>query len=228
MDESTSLAKFDTLVHLGLVRYDETQTTTVYVDEGLELMLLTCDGHRRQHEALDADDFSAAWAVLHDCPSHPMFFNCGWESGCSRMHKHMQLMPKPDQSFVSFLDDGEQEEPRIPFCWFWRRFDMRQGAPSPAALLRIYGELVRQATQVTQPHSAPPGSSMLEAVTPHNLILTTTWMVVIPRRREGVNAEAGANAMGMLGVIAVATPKEVQEWLARGLQKALGELGVCR
>ena len=51
-------------------------------------------------------------------------------------------------------------------------------------------------------------------------------MVVLPRRRAAVNKEAGANALGMVGVIAVATQKEIDNWIDIGPAKALAELGV--
>lgn len=48
------------------------------------------------------------------------------------------------------------------------------------------------------------------AVYPHNMILTKRWIMVIPRRRGGINKEAGVNSLGMLGVVAVATRKEIE------------------
>lgn len=56
------------------------------------------------------------------------------------------------------------------------------------------------------------------AVCPHNMILTTRWMGVLPRRWGAINKEAGVNSLGMLGVIAVAMTKEslAQPGVAKG------------
>jgi hypothetical protein len=54
---------------------------------------------------------------------------------------------------------------------------------------------------------------------PHNMILTKGWMVVLPRRRAAVNKEAGVNALGMLGYIAVATDNEILNWVSAGFDR---------
>ncbi|KAJ4129800.1 hypothetical protein NW768_006769 [Fusarium equiseti] len=68
-------------------------------------MLLTLDGHKRQHQALDRQDWEALHSVLSGQTSeYVAFYNCGQDGGCSRLHKHMQLIPKPKNSFAAFLD----------------------------------------------------------------------------------------------------------------------------
>ncbi|KAG5775491.1 hypothetical protein H9Q73_010833 [Fusarium xylarioides] len=121
------------------------------------LMLLTSDGHQRQCEPLNKDDLTAVWSVLSTMgEDYVAFFNCGRDGGCSRLHKHMQLIPKPNDSFASFLD-------------------MDDGTP---------------------------------------------------QAKSGCQQEAGANAIGMVGFIAVATQGEIDNWLRIGLATALAELGV--
>lgn len=51
------------------------------------MLLLTSDGWRRQFQQLDLDDLSAAWDVLSTLGwRYFMFFNCGKDGGCSRLH----------------------------------------------------------------------------------------------------------------------------------------------
>lgn len=155
------------------------------------------------------------------------FYNCGQDGGCSRLHKHMQLIPTPKDTFASFLDsEGDDPEPQVPFHWFYHRFDS-QDVTVPH-LAEIYDKLLRQATEVggglsEHADSAPPG-----AACPHNLIMTSRWMIVVPRRRAAINKEVAANAPGMLGYIAVATEHEMEEWIRAGLCASLRELGVAR
>lgn len=195
-------------------------------------MLLTSDGYRKQYEPLDERDLEAAWAVLTTVGrdvDYVAFFNCGQDGGCSRLHKHMQLIPTPMNSFAAFLDAEEQgetkKEPNVPFQWFYRRFRPEDDI-TPATLTKVYTDLLGQATDVGLGRSEHAASAPGGAAVPHNVIFTKRWMIVLPRRRAGINKEAGANAIGMLGVIAVATRNEVDNWVRLGLTSALRELGV--
>lgn len=194
------------------------------------LMLLTVDGNQRQYKALNEQDFTAAWMTLSaiGLQDYAVFYNCGQDGGCSRLHKHMQLMPMPRHSFASFLDRADgKEPPSVPFVWFYHRFE--DGPLTTASsLFAIYIDLLKRADEVGRGRgehavSMPPG-----AACPHNVIFTKRWMVVLPRRRAGVNKEAGANAMGMLGYIAVATEKEIEAWERLGLRQTLAQLGVAK
>lgn len=155
------------------------------------------------------------------------FYNCGRDGGCSRLHKHLQMMPLPASSFAAFLDrkgGTEKAETKVPFEWFYRRFD--DGEITPTILIKIYKEMLDQATKVSAGHGEHAAKGPLGAVCPHNMILTKRWMVVLPRRQGAINKEAGVNALGMLGVIAVATRKEIENWVRLGLTESLAQLGV--
>lgn len=155
------------------------------------------------------------------------FYNCGQDGGCSRLHKHMQLIPTPENTFASFLDSGgEESEPAVPFQWFHHRFD--SGDVTVQHVTEVYNKLLKQATEIggglsEHAHAALPG-----AACPHNLIMTKRWMIVVPRLRAAITKEVAANAMGMLGYIVVATEDEVDKWIRSGPTDALKELGVSR
>ncbi|KAF5967585.1 5 5 P-1 P-4-tetraphosphate phosphorylase 2 [Fusarium coicis] len=189
------------------------------------LMLLTSDSHQRQYEALNKGDLAAAWSVLSTMgEDYVAFFNCGRDGGCSRLHKHMQLIPKPNDSFASFLDANDEKEPEVPFQWFYHRFG--DSKPGVDDLVNIYNDLLGKATEVGHAKAENADSAPPEAAVPHNFLLTQRWMIVLPRRRAAVNKEAGANAIGMMGVIAVATQGEIDNWIRLGPATALAELGV--
>jgi ATP adenylyltransferase/5',5'''-P-1,P-4-tetraphosphate phosphorylase II len=138
----------------------------------------------------------------------------------------MQLMPMPKDSFAGFLDAEDGEEPPVPFAWFYRRF--AEHKVSPATVTAVYLELLSEAEKVGHGRGEHAESAPVGAACPHNMILTERWIIVLPRRRAGVNREAGANAMGMLGYIAVATHHEMHRWIQLGLTKSLEQLGVPR
>lgn len=192
-------------------------------------MMLTRDGYCRQYEPLDQKDFQAAWPTLaalnNTTTDYVVFFNCGKDGGCSRLHKHVQLMPLPASGFaVDFLNSSSTEEPKLPFEWFYHRFEDSATAYSKGA--EIYLHLLQQATETWETSTGknvPDGQAC-----PHNVAFTSRWIVVIPRRSAAVNKQAGVNSLGMLGVIAVATEKEIDNWVKLGLTNSLKELGVPR
>ena len=189
------------------------------------LMVLASDGHRRQYEPLNEKDLEAVWNIIIAMDKdYVAFFNCGQDGGCSRMHKHLQVMPMMKDSFASFLDTDGGKEPNVPFRWFHRHFESE--SVTPTTLTNTYNHLLEEATKVGQGRSehadaAPPG-----AACPHNMILTKRWMVVIPRRRAAINKEGGINALGMIGLIGVATKGEMDNLLRLGLTEVLRNMGV--
>ncbi|KAF5243108.1 hypothetical protein FAUST_3027 [Fusarium austroamericanum] len=189
------------------------------------LMLLTSDGNKRQYEPLDEDDWQALNSVLTDLgDDYVAFFNCGQNGGCSRLHKHMQLIPKPKDSFAAFLDTENGVEPDVPFQWFYHHFE----SPSldSKELFGIYNKLLQKATEAGKDQSEHTDSLPAGAAIPHNMLVTNQWMIVLPRRQAAVNKKAGANSIGMMGVIAVATQEEIDNWIRIGPVEALKELGV--
>ncbi|KAK4139288.1 uncharacterized protein C8A04DRAFT_16003 [Dichotomopilus funicola] len=203
-------------------------------------LVLTSSGFRRQHEPLDRDDFEFAWFMLHSLPrrektleggskDYLAFFNCGRDSGCSRVHKHMQVLPmrwSGSGTDSGSKGDAGQQEPEIPFSWFYQRFE-KEDMTAPE-VEGVYANLLAQAETVGQTKGDIPDNTEPGAACPHNVIFTRRWMVVIPRRLARVSTEVGTNALGMLGVIPVGTSEEIESWVRLGVKKALAEMGVPR
>lgn len=190
-------------------------------------LLLTKDGYQRQYHPLNRADLAAAWNLLsgRDEDGFAVFFNCGKGAGYSRLHKHMQLMPMPKNTFASFLESADAKEPPVPSQWFYERcFDTSPKAAD--ALIGAYERLLRQATEVMANAEGCEVDNFPDAACSHNVIMTTRWIVVIPRRRPSVRKESGANAMGMLGYIAVSSQADIDNWTSQGAYHLLGELGV--
>ncbi|KAJ5887933.1 hypothetical protein N7495_007974 [Penicillium taxi] len=187
------------------------------------LMLVTSDGHQRQYEALDLNDLSSAWLIISTMDrDYVGFFNCGQDGGCSRLHKHLQFIPTPQNLFASFLDSNDPE-PKVPFHWFYRRLDAQT---TPETLLKIYTELLEQSTKIWEGCTTHNAAVSPNAACPHNFIITKRWVVVLPRQRAAINGEAGVNAIGMLGYIVVSTQKEIDNWIRIGLTDSLKVVGV--
>lgn len=192
------------------------------------LILISSDGHRRQYEPLDKVDLTAAWKTITTVESdYIAIYNCGKDAGCSRLHKHMQVMPMPRQHFANFLDGETGQEPKVSFQWYYHRFGPFKDV-TISELVETYSQLRSKALEtyeasIRMAHRVSPDVSC-----PHNVILSRRWMMVIPRRRGDVDSDIAANALGMLGVIAVAKEQAIEKWIQLGPVESLAILGVPR
>ena len=60
---------------------------------------------------------------------------------------------------------------------------------------------------------------------PHNMILTSQWMMVIPRRKAWID-EIAANAAAMVGMVWCNSEAQFEGWVQRGIRNVLAEMGV--
>jgi ATP adenylyltransferase/5',5'''-P-1,P-4-tetraphosphate phosphorylase II len=188
-----------------------------------QYLILTLDSFKRQTETLDEADLSAAWSVLQNMKTdHFIIFNCGPEAGCSRIHKHMQVIPRPTD-FTLFPDKEGLDLSAVPFKYYIKRLS-GQGKTSanlPYSLLETYKSLCTEARAAWQ-SSAKGKSEYL----PHNMVLTKRWILVLPRRKCEVNG-ASANAAGMMGMVWVTNENQMDHWKEFGPAKVLAELGIA-
>ncbi|KAI1843621.1 hypothetical protein JX265_007407 [Neoarthrinium moseri] len=180
------------------------------------MLLLTKDGFRRQYNQLDVEDIQAAWKVLEALNwSHFMFFNCGKDGGCSRLHKHLQLAPFLPDRLIPWPESGKQPA-NIPYEYVLRRFDADLG---PKQVADVYEQMIEEARAILGTQNSS------DRHVPHNVVLGRNWILVIPRRKGGVGG-AYANALGMLGMVSVASKDELQCWIDQGLSEVVAQLGV--
>jgi ATP adenylyltransferase/5',5'''-P-1,P-4-tetraphosphate phosphorylase II len=169
------------------------------------LMILTLDASHQQTESLDNDDLSAAWSALRSLKRRYLgFYNCGRVGGCSRLHKHMQLVPAPDGARL-WPDMVEDERPSLPFVYF----ETKLGEEATArTVLEAYNVMLAKTRDVLQ---RPEGH------VPHNIIMTKDWLVVIPRRNAAYDGVA-ANAICMVGLVPLSDGED--KWYERWVRGA--------
>ncbi|OAL33507.1 hypothetical protein AYO20_07193 [Fonsecaea nubica] len=124
-----------------------------------------------QSDDLDFSDLSAAWAILqHFKQRYMMIYNCGFESGSSQGHKHLQFWPYPDEQelgFQLFPNVAEStvnitdDIPTVPHKHFVLRLPTHCDANT---LIQAYGKLV---ARVRHSHAEAGGG------TDYNVILIT-------------------------------------------------------
>ncbi|KAK4209131.1 hypothetical protein QBC37DRAFT_475683 [Rhypophila decipiens] len=220
-------------------------------------LILTADAYQRQFERLDGNDLWAMWSVMRSLGDgekarHISFFNCGLESGCSRLHKHMQVF-----AITSGLREGEESklwpdvgegaffDDVLPFKVAIARFDEEDSKKmTKDRLLEVYGGLVAEAEGYLGVCTAKEknaaevvvnGNGTLEdqhgrngepaAAIPHNVVLDERWMVVIPRRSAGWKG-ADSNAVSMLGMHWVSGQEKIDRWVGLGPTEVMRQVGV--
>ncbi|KAH7075783.1 hypothetical protein BKA63DRAFT_512354 [Paraphoma chrysanthemicola] len=182
-----------------------------------QLLILTTDSYRRQHEMLDADDFTAVLEVLRKWEGWYIIFNCGEKGGCSRVHKHLQGLRGAPYAWEALVRAAKGEG-KTPFKFFMHRFEEGFVKVNLTEVLRVYTEMLGQCREVL-------GLSEDEEICPHNVVLWDDSIVVIPRR-AGIWKGASANTGGMLGSVWVPDQAEADKWLQLGCANVLRELGV--
>ncbi|KAF2016661.1 hypothetical protein BU24DRAFT_492710 [Aaosphaeria arxii CBS 175.79] len=183
-----------------------------------QLILLTVDSYRRQHEPLDREDFAAALTTMDSLPNMYIIYNCSEKAGCSRVHKHMQGLRGPPEAFEAYVE-GSNGQTTVPILYFSWHFVDGFGKTAAGDLEHNYRKLLDQAKSATD---------CLEGeICPHNVVLWKDWMIVIPRRNAFVE-KASANAAGMLGSVWVPDQSLVDEWIRIGPLNVFKGLGIPR
>lgn len=193
-----------------------------------QYLLLTQDSYRLQDEPLDMDDVAAVAKVLFSVSDpHYVLYNCTTTSGCSRKHKHMQVLKKPGvgESHVAspfrFFPDTQDSNFHVPYQYDIHYFN--SSAPfEVAAVYEIYLDMLCKCRKRLGLQEADTDS-----LCPHNLVFTTEWMILIPRRSNDYNG-VGANATAMMGIPMMSDREILQIWLENGPARVLKELGVPR
>jgi ATP adenylyltransferase len=167
-----------------------------------------------QSDSLDASDLAAAWTVLNHFEQRQiLIYNCGYESGSSQGHKHMQLWNYPDERELGFQLFPNQAQstvdvtsniPNVPHLHFVLR--LPPGADA-AFVIQAYAKLYEKVRQAHAKHGTGPA---------FNVILVKEWICLIPRRHCGLEKGAGANAAAIVGLVWLTNNSEAkrQMWSA--------------
>jgi ATP adenylyltransferase/5',5'''-P-1,P-4-tetraphosphate phosphorylase II len=184
-----------------------------------QLLMTTLDSYRRQHEALDVDDFTVMLEVLRKLPNIYVIFNCGERGGCSRVHKHLQGLKGPPHAFDYIISSLNDASKTVPYQFFVHEFTQGFKHASALTVLDAYHVLLSQCRSSTGTDG--------EDTPPHNVVMWADRLVVTPRR-AGTTEGASANAGGMLGSVWVTGQEHVDKWSKVGCANVLRGLGVPR
>ncbi|OIW22279.1 putative phosphorylase [Coniochaeta ligniaria NRRL 30616] len=201
----------------------------IYPSSRPHYLILTLDSFRRQDEPLDAQDIKAAWAFLHSLRNHRdnyVVYNCAPASGCSRKHKHLQVARRPGtgteagETDVRFFPDVDGEAAvKVPYRYLLHRF-AGPGIEHNTAedVHEIYLRFLAECKGLLGSADCPP----------HNMILTSEWLLMIPRRypEKGAYLDLLPNGAGMMGMISSPSQAVLDKWAREGPAKVLGAFGL--
>jgi sulfate adenylyltransferase (ADP) / ATP adenylyltransferase len=186
------------------------------------MLVLPTVKYAPQADDLDSSDIAAAWAVLKAFKTPLMgIYNCGANAGSSQGHKHLQLFPLANSTnpglFPARATSSTHIENMISNVPF-KHFVLRITADATARdVFEKYQRLlieIRQALEAAQ------------AGHDYNVIFTTDWIALIPRRTAVWGGPFGANAAGMLGMVTVPNKQQRDQWAELGYTEYLARLGI--
>lgn len=210
---------------IGMINNTHVLALNIYPVFRPQYLLLAANSYRRQDEPMDLEDIEASWSFLRTVRlPHYVMYNCTKEAGCSRYHKHTQILRKPEKSGpyatdFEFFPDVQGKEIQVPYVYFLHRFE-NPTSVTGTALFDIYLDLLSKCRTVL-------GIAVndKEALCPHNVLLVKEWIIVIPRRRGNFSG-TGANSAGMLGMPTISNDALFKIWTDIGPANILSKLGV--
>ena len=190
--------------------------------------ILATKPFKPQTDLLEQDDLDITMACLkaweegttRDSPKRLYaFFNSGQHSGASQPHRHLQFLPVEEMDHGEgwkLLTDAVAQSPsrdsalcenaQLPFLHYGARL---QPDTSAEELRSTYLRLYRKAQEAVESfrlaggHVEPEKSGQDGASISYNLALTTSLMVICPRRSEGSSLWTGLGAKGDNGNVGI-------------------------
>ncbi|KAJ0411875.1 hypothetical protein ATCC90586_005970 [Pythium insidiosum] len=175
-----------------------------------------------QEQPLTASDLRAVWTSMHALDAFA-FFNCGYESGASQPHKHMQLISYSSVKQFCGLDmpplldwihralqrhpsDKAVQLPELPFHHYLHRLELPDDDGDAVSshetaerLLEIYSGIMSQMNACEYARPAPEDASARgQQPIAYNLLLTRSFLFVIPRKTPAFDG-IEVNSIGFIG-----------------------------
>jgi ATP adenylyltransferase len=194
-------------------------------------LLIVTRAFEVQETLLTAADFEALSACMAEIDGLG-FYNGGAAAGASQAHKHLQLVPLPmadggpsvpiETLFVAA--ESDRTVTRVPGLAFQHAFAwldaamFRDPAGAADAMLGRYHALLDAAGLDTD------GGEVHQSA-PYNLLLTRTWMLLVPRSRECFET-ISVNALGFAGSLFVRDARQLQTIEHHGPMNVLRRVAV--
>lgn len=175
----------------------------------LHFMMITKE-FNSQNAPLNENELSCTYCILQKLKESSedkwfAFYNCGTQSGASQAHKHIQFMTFP-KDFSPFIEDvalkspsflpNNQEKPlqnkELPFSHYIGRLPSEDNSLLEDDLSSYYVSLLQRTISVLKHFNADNVS--------YNFIMTTEYMMMVPRSTGKYNNLLGVNSCGYAGL----------------------------
>lgn len=189
-------------------------------------LLIVTRAFEEQESPLTVADFAALWVCMAEVDGLG-FYNAGRIAGASQRHKHLQLVPLPlgidghRLPIEPLLRPGPAGGvcPALPFAHVFLPTGVNHRMPLETAAAKLHATYVQmlERTNLAQPDTAG-------LLGPYNLLLTGTWMLLVPRSNESASSIA-VNALGYAGCMLVRDNVQLHTLETVGPLKILAETG---
>jgi len=186
-------------------------------------VLLVTTEFASQFTALADDDLMATYEVVSELNCFG-FFNGGREAGPSQPHRHLQIVPLEDNNFPFYeVITAACAEHEAAEVFVIDKFEFHHAVvriPMNATgemLQRIYRRALA-AVQIILPEVASVD------IPPHNLLLSPSWLMVVPRRIAEIDSISG-NGLNFIGSFFVKNDALYERLCHLSPMKVLVELG---
>ena len=197
-------------------------------------VLIVTREYEDQESTLTRADFEALWTCMAEYDGLG-FYNSGVLAGASQPHKHLQLVPLPlapngppvpiEPLFESIRWRGEIG--RIG-RWPFRHAIARVPWSEATAASRIAGAtepVYREMLRVVGAMST--GIPRARHPAPYNLLVTRTWMLLVPRSCESF-AAVSLNALAFAGALLVRDEQRLESIKKHGPMNVLPQVGFAQ
>ena len=148
---------------------------------------MLCKGHvvisadlkeNHQTDPLNLSDCEALSHVINGFKGIGIgYYNCGIESGCSQIHKHLQFVPFEEHPILDLM----AQKKKLPFIYYVKKIEQYEAS----IIYDAYSELMKS----------------IKNTDCYNFICGNNAIILIPRRTIMNQAEVVINALGFCGHI---------------------------
>ena len=143
----------------------------------------------KQLDPLNLSDCEAAARVINAYDGEGfIYYNCGVNSGCSQIHKHLQFLLLKDLNVLELMAKGND----LPFVYFKKNIDKYE----PSIIYNAYKELFYGSLKEFFHQKA------IDDIC-YNFICGCNTIVIIPRSSISYKNEVAVNSLGFVGHICV-------------------------
>ena len=145
-------------------------------------------------------------------------------AGASQSHKHLQLVPLP---FVP-EQSGAPVDPMLAAAEFDGKLGRVSSLPFAHVFARVDPDWLASPSRAAQA-GAETYQAMFRALRqpgPYNLLVTRSWMLLVPRSRESFRG-VSVNALGFAGSLLVKNQRELRLVREVGPMTILSEVGIA-